>query len=211
MKIFIANRSYSGSIPSIDVTSSGRKPWNLLSPFKLGPVSLYGGMQSLNVENAWQYAKLYERFADEDGNPTPAYYKWAKQGWANPKAGRYPMGKGVKPLCSIWNGKKLDYITARKRIYLPLYAQGSLNSPVFAKLLELVEQLAKNDKDLVLLDFDAPKKPECPDNEGLLKKVNTPKTMGHAFALKMLIMAHFEDKNGTPLLCKELRNYLGFE
>jgi hypothetical protein len=33
------------------------------------------------------------------------------------------MGRGAKPEYSLWDGERLDYIEARKRIYAPLYAR----------------------------------------------------------------------------------------
>ena len=31
--------------------------------------------------------------------------------------------KGRRPLCSLWNGERLDYIEARKQMYIPLYPE----------------------------------------------------------------------------------------
>ena len=48
----------------IDVTSHAKDVFRQCSPFVLGPIPLYGGFTSKNMENAWQYAKLYRQFAD---------------------------------------------------------------------------------------------------------------------------------------------------
>ena len=75
----------------------------------LGPVPLYSEMWSQNMENAWQYAKVYAQY-EFDMN---AYWAWAQAGWNNPWAVRYPMGKGARPAYSLWAGDRLDYIAAR--------------------------------------------------------------------------------------------------
>lgn len=40
--------------------------------------ALYGGYEAVNMENAWQFAKLYAQHADEQGRPTARYWKWAR-------------------------------------------------------------------------------------------------------------------------------------
>ncbi len=108
----------------IDTTASKGK-WSELSPFILPGGALYGTYHAVRHENAWQFAKLYACHADWQGEPTQAYWAWAQAGWLDPKAHRYPMGKGARPLCSLWKGERLGYIEARKRIYAPLYSPPS--------------------------------------------------------------------------------------
>ena len=92
-------------------TTSRSANWSRgLSPFILGPCKLYGDYESKNVENGWQNSKVYLEHVDENGNPSPEYFKWAVEGWNNSRAVRYPMGKGAKPLYSYWNGEKMNYI-----------------------------------------------------------------------------------------------------
>jgi hypothetical protein len=163
-----------------------------LSPFLLGPCELYDGMVSLTFESAWQYAKVYAEHVNtvwgkKIGDPitcipTPKYWDWAKEGWANPRAVRYPMGKGRKPLYSLWKGQKLDYITARKVIYAPLYAEAVQKTEGFKTLVALARQLPV----IILRDFDGY------DHEALgmslCDVLNNPhRKMGHSFVLKMLI------------------------
>jgi len=80
----------------VNVTSHSKDFGAGLSPFHLGPVELYDGYVAKNVENAWQYAKGYSNHV-ENGNPTEEYFRWAKAGWENPRAVRYPMGRGAIP------------------------------------------------------------------------------------------------------------------
>src|SRR5271169_2234254 len=89
-------------------TTSRSTNWSqYLSPFYCGPCYLYGGYGSRNVENGWQYSKVYEYYLETDGSVGERYFKWAQDGWNDKKAHRYPMGKGVVPLFSYWDGEKL--------------------------------------------------------------------------------------------------------
>ena len=54
----------------LDVTSQSTTWTQVFSPFLLGPCKLYGPYGAFNVENAWQYAKVYKDQADLEGNPT---------------------------------------------------------------------------------------------------------------------------------------------
>src|SRR3990172_3820350 len=82
----------------IDTTSRSRTWTQGLSPFILGPVKLWCGWMSKTVENGWQYSKVYSRHLGPDGWPSLDWFTWARAGWANPRAQRYPMGNGVQPM-----------------------------------------------------------------------------------------------------------------
>ena len=164
-------------IPVYDVTTHGSQ-FRPLSPMLLGPVMLYDGIWSRTMENAWQYAKVYPQYR-YDG-----YWPWARAGWDNPRAVRYPMGKGARPLFSVWAGDKLGYIEARRRIYIPLYAQAvrfyQLN------LLMMLRGAAANGRDIVITDFDAY------DHRALGYTwddviADEKRKMGHGFVLAMMI------------------------
>ena len=165
-------------------TVSHNKDWqHHLSPFVLGPCNLYNGYTAQNVENAWQYSKVYGTLTTSDGDPAPSYFRWANRGWCDPVAHRYPMGKGAVPEYSYWNGKKLGYIQARKVIYAPLYAEAVQRTAAFRKL----KKLYKEAKRLVLLDFDA--YDHAAQDMTLTDVLNEPKRkMGHAFVLAMLLL-----------------------
>lgn len=160
-----------------------------LSPFLCGPCNLYKvglvhktWQVSLNMENGWQYSKVYPEHIDQKGDPTKEYFAWAESGWANPKAVRYPMGKGRKPRWSWWDGERLDYIQARKQIYVPLYAEAVQKTEAYTELVELY----KSSKEITLLDYDAYDHRKC--NLSLTEVLNNPhQKMGHAFVLAMLL------------------------
>jgi hypothetical protein len=167
-------------------TTSRSTNWSRgLSPFLLGPVELYNGMISLNVENAWQFSKVYKEYTNNNEDPTPEYFNWANKGWNSKFAYRYPLGKGRKPLYSWWNGEKLDYITARKKIYYPLYSKTVEKTESY----KILEKMYKETGELWLWDFD------CYDHRKLNMNyddvLNCPnRKMGHAFVLAMMLEGH---------------------
>lgn len=168
-------------------TTSRSKTWSRgLSPFFLGPVELWGGYVAQNVENAWQFSKVYPHQADSIG-PTQEWWRWATAGWADTRAHRYPGGKGAKPLYSYWNYKQLSYVEARKEIYIPLYAKVVQQTEAFRKL-KLEYQMSG---DLTLWDFDAY------DHRALGMSwddvINDDKRKcGHGFVLGMLLEGHLK-------------------
>jgi len=164
-------------------TTSRSDNWSRgLSPFLIGPLDLYDGYVAKNMENAWQYSKVYEYYLEEDGSVGKRYFNWATDGWDSIRANRYPMGKGAIPLYSYWDGNKLDYIEARKQIYIPLYAKAVQQTNAFEKLKKLYE----TEQDLYLWDFDGYDFHSM--NLTFEQVINDPnRKMGHAFVLAMLL------------------------
>lgn len=168
----------------VNTTSRARTAWEgELSPFLIGPCPLYGGYCSKNMENAWQFSKLYAKHADAQGNPTRVYWEWATQGWGDGRAHRYPMGRGAIPLCSLWGSERLGYIDARKQIYVPLYAEAVQKTFGWRRLKELCDSGAR----IALRDFDGYDHQAA--HKSLRDVLNDPqKKMGHAFVLAMLLL-----------------------
>lgn len=164
-------------------TTSRSKDWSRsLSPFYCGPAKLYADYKSINIENAWQFSKVYEYYLEEDGSVGERYFNWAQTGWNDIKAHRYPMGKGVKPLYSYWDGEKLPYIEARKKIYIPLYASAVKKTYAFEKLKKMHEE----NIDLYLWDFDGYNHKSLDLTYDQV--INNPdRKMGHAFVIAMLL------------------------
>lgn len=179
--IVINFREHDGSygIP-LDTTSRSQSDF---SPFLLGPCKLYDGFISKNVENGWQFAKVYSQHWDEKRDrPRSSYWDWAEKGWSDSYAHRYPMGKGAVPVCSWWKGEKLGYIEARKRIYIPLYKRAARKTEAWKSLRELHSRGVT----LVLLDFDGYDHKK--QGMTLADVLNNPKRpMGHAFVLAMML------------------------
>ncbi|CAF3988462.1 unnamed protein product [Adineta steineri] len=184
-----------------NVTSTTKEKWCLeFSPFLLGPIELYPNAQdgkmyvAKNMENAWQFCKVYQQFTDEDGeSPSEAYWKWAENGWNDSKPHRFPLGrKAGKPLYSLWNGKRLGYIEARKTIYAPLYAKYVEQTDAYKKLNDIYIKYCcgdMNDKQkrpMALLDFDG--WDHLGQGYSLEEVIDKEKPkMGHAFVLAGLL------------------------
>lgn len=168
----------------VNTCSNAQTGWQRdLSPFLLGPCNLFGDLVSRNMENGWQYTKLYAQHADANGEPTKAWWQWAISGFNNPRAVRYPMGRGARPLHAWWDGEKLPYIEARKKIYGPLYAEAVQKTKGWEELVDLYE----NSQHLTFRDYDGH------DHNALgltLDQVlnNPRRKMGHSFVLKMLLL-----------------------
>ena len=83
---------------------------------------------------------------------------------------------------SFWDGNKLSYINARKKIYAPLYSEAVEKTDAFKKLKEMHE----SGEEIWLWDFDGydfRKK-----NMTYEEVLNNPKRkMGHAFVLAMML------------------------
>lgn len=206
VRIFAMRRPKPGCLSAenwlvYNVTSTTKEKWcSEFSPFFLGPIELYrnpadGTMYTAkNMENAWQFCKVYGQFTDADGrSPSAAYWQWAVRGWNDTKPHRFPLGrKGVKPLYSLWEGKRLNYIEARKTIYAPLYAKYVEQTDAYRKLKELYEQHCygkadgEEERPMALLDFDG--WDHLGQGYTLEEVIDLPKPkMGHAFVLAGLL------------------------
>ena len=165
----------------INVTSRSREDWSrTLSPFFLGPVELYDDHVAVRMENAWQFSKVYPQHVDAHGEPTEQYWKWARLGWQSSWAHRYPMGRGAKPLYSWWGGEKLTYVQARRKIYIPLYAQCVRKTEAWQRL----QQMYQEQTSLAFWDFDGYDRGAMTWEQ--VMDCETKKT-GHALVLGMML------------------------
>lgn len=94
-----------------------------------------------------------------DGEVQPEYYKWRESVFACKKPIRYPNGFARKSEVAFsllidanGNETRLDYITARKRIYIDEYCRLVRAMP---KFLELKRHLAQG-KTLIICEVDVP-------------------------------------------------------
>ncbi len=131
----------------IDVTSKGKEPFVRLSPFFPHgniPVPFSEGIFAYSVEGIWQGLKAFEKENIDVSKFNIQNMKGIKR--TVRKFGK-PIGhrKGVRGI------EYLDYLTARKQIYLPSYAWVLQNKTV--KEIGLLVSIAEK-KDLVLLDFE---------------------------------------------------------
>lgn len=133
-----------------------------------------------NVENAWQFSKVYDHH-DDGGEPTPEWYQWRYQGFRKQRAVRYPYGKGAIPSYSWYDGKKLSYIEARKHLYIPAYSSAVRGTEAFKRLQGLYTA-----GHVTLWDFDGYDHRDLNMSFDDVVNCETRK-MGHAFVLAMML------------------------
>jgi hypothetical protein len=128
------------------------------------------------MENIWQFSKLYSsvpkvsatasntwswkaEIHDMNGEIQPNYWKWREAGMNHPDPVRSPVPKEYRGrcLCSIVEAsdgaiERLDYMQARKRIYIPTYVRLARRTLDYDVLVEMLAQ----GYNLQILDFDGP-------------------------------------------------------
>lgn len=195
----------------IDVTSgSGNKlvfcnekvPATQMSPLYLGP-------EHQRFENTWQYSKVYPQLGHWDTErecPTPAWTHWKLKGFTKTAGKRK---KGIRtppevstlrkkfretgapwtPRCSWWNNEPLDYIEARKKIYVPLYAQMVVETDAFKACRAMLDE----GKKLLIIDLDGPPLDAYPNGaevtrDFIAEKLNDPShPFGHGYVVAALL------------------------
>ena len=153
--------------PMVNSTSQSACAWSrALSPFHLGPVTVRlreeePPVRAENVENGWQYSKVYQdQTLGEDAGraPSPAHAAWALAGFANPQAVRFPRGRGARPLYSYHRGRQLPYAAARLYIDVPLYVGALFGTPrgraAFCRLRAEHAAARAGGRQLAIFDFD---------------------------------------------------------
>jgi hypothetical protein len=131
----------------IDVTSKGDFPFVKLSPFYPHgniPVPFSQTHFAKSVEGIWQGLKVFE-LEDIDTS------KFEIEDMKGIKRTVRKFGKPLGHRKGIHGQELLDYLTARKQIYLPSYAWVLQN--VTTKEIELLVEIAKR-TDLILLDYE---------------------------------------------------------
>lgn len=168
----------------INCTSSSKDQFRELSPFYLGPCKLPDGRVSLNMENAWQFSKVFpEHIGRYENIKIKEWLDWSQRGFDERRAVRYPFGKGVSARFSLFKEERLSYIDARKRLYIALYAKAVRKTDAYLELKELRQQ---HDLIIVLQDYDAYDNRSL--NRSLFDVLNSPdRKCGHGFVLAMML------------------------
>lgn len=165
----------------VNTTSSFGK-YRELSPFILP------APPAKNLENLWQFSKVYLEHLTVNGNPSSAWAEWRHKGFLDARAHRYPMGKGRKPEYSCWFGEHLGYIEARKIIYATEYAKYVIKTASFARLVELYDGYGE----VTLKEYDA--YDHLAMGMSLNDVINNPnRKMGHGFVLAMMLEGKLEE------------------
>ena len=156
----------------IDVTSKAQDEFVKFSPFYPNggiPVPFTDGLVAVCVEGIWQGLKVFET-ADVDRS------FFSKRDMKNLKR---KYGKCLGHRKGVHGEELLDYLTARKLIYLPCYKWVLENR--LQKLVTAVRIISKN-KPVVLLDYNT-----NPD-------VNNPKSpLSHASLIKAYIEGNYPE------------------
>ena len=97
-----------------------------------------------------------------DGVPNEAYAQWRKKGMNHNEAVRFPVGRKHRTECVCAYGEltdggidtehPLNYVKARKEIYLPLVADAVKKTEKFAKL----SRLLGGGENLLIVEVDGP-------------------------------------------------------
>jgi len=129
-----------------------------LSPKAMGPVvhGQQGLPNALNLENFWQFSKVYGDEVDAKGSPTGVFFSRQIETFLDPVPHRHkPNATGNVPLYWLWkrgNGElvRFKYVQARQ-FYCNFYERFALKSAEFAQLQDLLE----NGYNLQLCGYDA--------------------------------------------------------
>ena len=147
-----------------------------LSPLIMGPITSNDGVVAHTLEQLYQCSKVYPgqfdqngnlvvKFVDDNGDPTPEYFKWRNEMFTKVKVSKrearhpnlllnckhsdtlyflhYNMDKGTY--------EKLNFIESRKKFYVPTYAKYVVKTDSYKWLKSLVD----SGKKIALVDFDA--------------------------------------------------------
>ena len=159
-------------------------------------------------ENMFQFSKLYPSVEAQNeiksgnliwshpaevhvnnGQLTPEFWAWRKKGWNNPYPVRYPNGYYGRHtcLCALWhNGtewERLDYISARKKIYCKVYAQLAQATEAYQMLKALHDQ----GQALQICEMDV--RPGLVTEEVLRRELNNEQfPYGHGYVLAACLM-----------------------
>lgn len=178
------------NIETLNVTSAQGKLNKNRRDFS--PMTQYTGQENetgyrgyWNFESFWQSGKVFEDVLE----------KTSKDWWKNckePKR-RYPKSKGKRVLYSHFthlSDEKMDYITSRKKVYVPEYFNMIKNR----EMTLLWRNKVISGKDVVVFDFDGPRLEDGSvtclkvTTELLKEKINDPRfPFGHGYIVAGLL------------------------
>ena len=190
MNIYIENKrrkpenilkKYPGAV-IIDVTSKATDEYRQLSPFyPIGGIPVPGmeNMKALCVEGIWQGLKVFENY-----NWDRSYFNISDRNIKR-TVRRFGRVKG-----HFYKGELLNYIEARKKIYLPAYRY--VLEERLSNLIDKLRTIAKS-KPLILLDYTT--------NSSML---DPRKPLAHAAVIRSAILNDYtilekEDKPEEPV------------
>jgi hypothetical protein len=131
----------------IDVTSKGEYPWVMFSPFYPHgniPVPFSGNFTAKSVEGIWQGLKVFKNQDIDIKKFSITDMKGIKR---TIRKNGLPLGHRA----GINGHELLDYVTARKKIYIPTYlwVLENITIDLINKLIEILKN-----QDIILLDYE---------------------------------------------------------
>ena len=132
--------------------------WQASKVYKWVP-AVYEKLHKNNPIVIWKHPK--ETHVDDDGKLTPQYYDWRYKLMHNMYAVRYPVNFYHRHNClyaldevdgKIVDDVPLDYVTARKKIYVRDYCRLVKLQPKFREL----QRRLKNGEPLLIIEVDGP-------------------------------------------------------
>jgi len=184
-KIYVINKFQPNPYEGVEVDTTSHGSFKDLSPFYLGPLKdPHTGEPCRLLENYWQYSKVYSTQFDKASKmPSFEYYMWRQKGFESRKAVRYPMGKGTRPIGSLFNNQMLGYLEARMAIYIPAYCELVKHTKSYALLYKWMHQ---DNRNIILRDFDGFDYHAM--NRSLYEVMCDPRrTLGHAFIIAAML------------------------
>lgn len=187
-----------------------------LSPMILGPVHVDGQLFALNIEDGWQGCKVWSfhmrghfdeksktlwkdepnkaKHPIESDDWIPEWEKWSKHIRLSGEAKRHRAKADPNavnpnvPLFSYFQGQRLDYVSARKQMYIPWYAELVQKTESF-QYLKVRFQAGTS---LILLDPDGQPRDQLwihQDVHSLTSRINEFSLIfGHGFVLAAVLM-----------------------
>lgn len=133
--------------------------WQFHKVYRHVNEALSGYSQWLRMMIVWRHPA--ETHVNEEGDILPEYFLWRKKGLTNMAPVRWPQWhvqrdkycykSQQKPLYCFYNGEKLGYIEARKKVYLPEYIRLVKQHPLYQKLKEMSKH-----HNLLIVEWDGP-------------------------------------------------------
>ena len=133
------------------------------SPFFMGPVKTSDGLTAHIFEHFWQASKVFPCHVDDSGEVNEKYLEWRKEWFSKEKVSNKTISRRPHKLLGYEDGdclysvlyengtyKHLNYVEARKKIYIKEYAKLVAKTDSFKWLKDLYNKGQK----IALVDFD---------------------------------------------------------
>lgn len=186
-----------------------------LSPMVLGPVNVDGKFFAYNIEDGWQGSKVWGfhmrgRFdptapllwRDDESGPFHSiegiewlseWNKWSQHIRLSGEGKRHrakvdpEAANPNAPLFSYFRGERLSYVEARKKMYIPWYAELVQNTDSY----DYLQRRFRAGTSLILLDPDGQERDQNWEEQyewTLRKRIDNPALIfGHAFVLAAIL------------------------